>query len=149
MCCQAVPGPCRDLLTLLVKYLLMMSDNSSLTWCANVRIIFCLYQLPDPLQLLDTTPWSKERWKSHTNIAVLSYHEKLWRHKAVDNYKLKYLNVKCIGLSSKLHPILSWVLTTQDVVTVRPHIKMLAGDYLCYDFLSHDREVFVSLTQRQ
>ena len=122
-----------------VKYLLMMSDNSSLTWSAHIRIVFQIYQLPDPLQLLQSAPWSKERWKSHTSIAVLSHHEKLWRQKAKNNYKLQYLNVQCTGLSGKLHPILSWVLTTQDVMVVRPHIKMLAGDYLCFEFLSHDR----------
>ena len=122
-----------------LKYLLMMSDNNSLTRSAHIRIIFQLYRLPDPLSLLDSTPWSKERWKSHTSIAVLSHHERLWRQKASNNKKLQYLNVQCTGLTGKPHPILSWVLTTQDVVLVRPHVKMLAGDYLCYDFLSHDR----------
>ena len=35
--------------------------------------------------------------------------------------------------------MLAWVLTTQDVVIVRPHIKMLAGDYQCYAYLAYDR----------
>ena len=30
---------------------------------------------------------------------------------------------------------------TQDIVIVRPHVKMLAGDYLCFAFLAHDRDV--------
>ena len=77
--------------------------------------------------------------ENHTSITILSHHEKVWRQKSAGNYKLQYLNVQCTGLSGKLHPILSWVLTTQDVMIVRPHIKMLAGDYLCFDFLSHDR----------
>ena len=122
-----------------MKYLLMMTDNTSLTWAAHIRIGFQIYQLPDPLQLLESAPWSKERWKSHTSITILSHHEKVWRQKSAGNYKLQYLNVQCTGLSGKLHPILSWVLTTQDVMIVRPHIKMLAGDYLCFDFLAHDR----------
>ena len=29
-------------------------------------------------------------------------------------------------------------MTTQDVVTIRPHIKLLAGDYLCHSQLAHD-----------
>ena len=124
-----------------VKYLLMMSDNSSLTWSAHIRIVFQMYQLPDPLQLLHSTPCSKNRWKSHTSTAVLSHHEKFWRQKSSKNYKLQYLNVQCTGLSGKLHPVLSWVLTTQDVMVVRPHLKMLAGDYVCFDFLSHDRGI--------
>ena len=32
-----------------------------------------------------------------------------------------------------------WVQTTQDVAIVRPHIKMLAGDYLCGEYLARDR----------
>ena len=122
-----------------LKYLLKMSDTSSLTWSAHVRIIFQLYHLPDPLLLLESTPWPKERWKIHTKTKVLSYHESVWREKAKHNFKLQYLNVQCTGLSARLHPVLSWVLTTQDVELVRPHLKMLAGDYLCYTFLAHDR----------
>ena len=122
-----------------VKYLLMMSEDTSLTWSAHVKIVFKLYNLPDPLLLLNSTHWSKERWKNHTSISVLSHHEKVWRQKSANNYKLQFLNVQCTGLTGKLHPILSWVLNTQDVMVVRPHIKMLAGDYLCFDFLSHDR----------
>ena len=53
--------------------------------------------------------------------------------------KLQYLNVQATGLTGRLHPALTWVLTTQDVCTVRPHIKMLAGDYLCYRDLAHVR----------
>ena len=37
--------------------------------------------------------------------------------------------------------MLTWVQTTQDVAVVRPHVKMLAGDYLCYAFLAHDRGI--------
>ena len=33
------------------------------------------------------------------------------------------------------------VSNTQDVMIVRPHIKMLSGDYLTYSNLSHDRGV--------
>ena len=39
-----------------LKYLLMMTDSSSLTWAAHVRILFKLYKLPDPLVLLDCQP---------------------------------------------------------------------------------------------
>ena len=34
---------------------------------------------------------------------------------------------------------MAWATTTQEVVSVRPHVKMLAGDYLCYYYLAHDR----------
>ena len=124
-----------------VKYLLKMSDSSSLTWSAHVRILFLEYNLPDPLMLLDSPPWPKESWKNYTNIAVTSKHEENLRRKAKGNSKLNYLNVQATGLSGRPHPVLSWVLTTHDVVIVRPHIKMLSGDYLCYAHLAHDRGV--------
>ena len=122
-----------------LQYLLAMAPATSLTWAAHVRIIFQLYKLPDPLVLLNSPLWSKEIWKNHFKILVLSHHEANLRRRALQNYKLKYFNVQTIGLMSKAHPILSWVMTTQDVVIVRPHIKMLAGDYLCGAHLSHDR----------
>ena len=122
-----------------LKYLLMISDDNSLTWSAHVRILFGIYNLPDPLLLLNTTPWPKQRWKSHTRIAVISYHEAIWRQKAKANVKLQYLNVQATGLNSRIHPMLSQLLTTQDVALVRPHVKMLAGDYMCYSFLAHDQ----------
>ena len=122
-----------------LKYLLMMSSSSSVTWSAHVRLIFQQYSLPDPLLLLSSQPWPKERWKSHTKTAVTAFHEAVWRDKAASNYKLQYLNVQCTGLSGRPHPVLSWVQTTQDVEIVRPHVKFLCGDYVCYDYLSHDR----------
>ena len=113
-----------------LKYLLMMTDSSSLTWSAHVKILFQLYNLPDPLILLDCQPWPKETWKQHTKAAIISHHESALRQTASRNMKLQYLNVQATGLTGRLHPSLSWVLTTQYVCTVRPHIKMLAGDYL-------------------
>ena len=122
-----------------VKYLLTMCDQNSLTWSAHVRIIFQLYQLPDPLLLLEETPWSKEQWKSMANTAVITHHEKSLRISALNNHKLKYLNIQATGLSGRPHPIFSWILTTQDVMVIRPHLRMLAGDYQCYAYQASDR----------
>ena len=118
-----------------------MSDDRSVTWSAHVRILFQLYNLPDPLALLNCSPWPKQRWKNHTEAAVLSHHEAVLRNKAATNMKLQYLNVQATGLTYRPHPMLSWILTTQDVMLSRPHIKMLAGDLLCYSFLAHDRGI--------
>ena len=73
--------------------------------------------------------------------AVTSYHERTLRSKVLENYKLEYLNVQATGLTAKPHPVLAWVMTTHEVVIVRPHIKMLSGDYLCYANLACDRGV--------
>ena len=121
-----------------LKYLLKVAGSNSHTWSAHVRAIFKVYSLPDPLNLLSSQPWAKEKWKNHTMIAVASYHEAFWRDKAKENSKLGFLNVQTTGLSGKTHPVLAWVSTAHDVSIVRPHIKMLAGDYLCYATLAHD-----------
>ena len=122
-----------------LQYLLAMADSNSVTWSAHARILFQLYNLPDPLILLSTPPWPKDRWKLHTRAAVTGHHEAAMRLKASCNYKLRYLNIQATSLITKPHPILSWVMTTQDVLIVQPHVKMLAGDYLCYEHLAHDR----------
>ena len=123
----------------IVKYLLSMTDSASVTWTAHIRILFQLYNLPDPLTLISSFPWPKERWKSHIKAAVTVYHEKNLRAKASTNSKLGFLNVQTIGLTGRPHPALSGVLTTQDVMRSRVHIKMLAGDYPCYAHLGSDR----------
>ena len=118
-----------------------MSDSNSVTWSAHLRVIFLLYRLPDPLLLLDSPPWPKVRWKQHTMAAVTSHHERVLRLKAATNVKLQYLNVQALGLSGRPHPVLSWIQTTRDVTLIRPHLRMLAGDYPCYSHLAHDRGV--------
>ena len=124
----------------IAKYLLMMSDSSSLTWTAHLRILFQTYSLPDPLTLLSGQLMSKQTWKIVTRTAVTTYHEKKWRAKARTNSKLKFLNVEVTGLSCRPHPILSGILTTQDTMRSRVHLKMLAGDYPCYAYIGKDRD---------
>ena len=45
----------------IVRYILMMTDNNSVTWSAHVRILCQKYQLPDPLMLLEGDLWPKNR----------------------------------------------------------------------------------------
>ena len=104
-----------------------------------MRILFQMYHLPDPLTLLEGPLWPKQRWKRHVDAVITSYYEKQLRERALSNYKLEFLNIQASGLSGRSHPILSWFMTTEDVVRSRIHVKMLAGDYLCYDHLSQDR----------
>ena len=116
----------------------MMTDNSSLTWSAHLRIICQLYKLPDPLVLLSSPAWPSERWKSLVKISVTAHYESAWRSRAANNSRLGLLNVQTIGLSGRPHPVLSNILTTQEVMKSRIHIKMLAGDYPCQAFLYGD-----------
>ena len=116
----------------------MMSDNSSLTWSAHLRIICQLYKLPDPLLLINSPLWPKARWMSLAKTRVMVHHESIWRSKAANNSRLNFFNVKAIGLAGRTHPVLSGILTPQEVTKSRIHIKMLAGDYPCQAFLYAD-----------
>ena len=116
-----------------------MTENSSLTWAAHVRILCLKYNLPDPLTLLDSPLWPKQRWKTHIQTAIITHHEKALRRRALTNSKLTFLNVQMTGLYGGCHPTLFVVYTTQDVTRLRPHLKMLAGDYLCFATLSKER----------
>ena len=97
----------------IVKYLLMMADSSSLTWSAHLRILFGMYNLPDPLTLLNSDLWPHERWRVLIRTKVITYHEYLWRQKAVGNSKLLFLHVQTIGLAGRPIPVLSGILSTQ------------------------------------
>ena len=116
-----------------------MSDSSSLTWSAHVRLLFQLYLLPDPLSLLNGQLWQKERWKMLVKSAVTTHHEKTWWEKAATNSKLSFFNVQISGLSGRPHPVLAGILTTRDVMCSRVHLKMLSGDYPCFSYLGSDR----------
>ena len=111
-----------------LKYLLMMADSSSLTQSAHVTLLFQLYKLPDSLVQHNSQSWPKETWKQHTKAAIISHHEATVRQTASRKNKRR-----------KTPPCSTWVLTTQYVSTVWPHVKMLAGDYLCFAELAHDR----------
>ena len=118
-----------------------MADENSATWAAHIRRIFLLYGLPNPTNLLNSPPWPKTQWKNHVKAAVISYHEANWRQKAASNSKLNFLNVQTIGLCCKPYPTLRWVRTSHDATTIRPQIKMLAGDYQCFKILGRERGI--------
>ena len=60
-----------------VKYILMMSDDQSVTWAVHIRMLCKLYELPDPLKLLQQEDaWPKSKWKNWCLAKVRSCHEK-------------------------------------------------------------------------
>ena len=118
-----------------------MADDKSVTWAVHIRLLCKLYNLQDPLKLLQTEdPWPKSKWKEWCTAKVRSYHEKLWREKALSNSKMTFLNIQLNGLTGRHHPALMGLTTTRDVEKARTHIKMLSGDYLTYSRLAIDRK---------
>ena len=121
----------------IVKYILKMSDTQSCTWAVHVRHLCLLYELPDPLSLLQhEDAWPKSVWKNWCLTKIRAHHEKLWRVQALTNSKMTFLNIQLAGLTGRHHPALSGILTTRDVERLRPHLKMLAGDYMTYSRVS-------------
>jgi hypothetical protein len=91
-----------------VKYILMMSDDQSVTWAVHVRTLCKLYELPNPLYLLQQEDaWPKSKWKNWFDAKVRSYHEKFWRTNALSNSKMTFLNTQLLGLNGRHHPALS------------------------------------------
>ena len=91
----------------------MMSELNSTTWANHIRILCQMYNLPDPLALLNQTPCSKSQWKELTATNVTVYAERKWRYLALSNSKMEYFNVQLLGLSGRHHPALSNIHTTR------------------------------------
>ena len=79
---------------------------------------------------------SKSKYKEYILTKITAFHEQELRREASKNDMMKYLNVSLIGLRGKIHPALKNVTTTHAVRKMRPHIKMLSGDYLTFEVKS-------------
>ena len=52
---------------------------------------------------------------------------------AKQNSLMQYFNVSLLSLNSKIHPVLSDVITGNEVRNMRSHLKMLTGNFLTYE----------------
>ena len=52
---------------------------------------------------------------------------------------MTFLNIQLLGLGGSHHPALPGLHLTRDVERLRPHLKMLTGDYLTYSRIAEDR----------
>ena len=109
------------------KYILMMTDNTSVSWAAHVRILCQTYHLPDPLALLQGALWSKEAWKTMVQTKITVHHETNMCRKALSNWKLNFLNIQLSGLTGRIHPILFGIKTTEDASTQGPTSRCWQG----------------------
>ena len=91
-----------------------------------------MYDIPDPLQLLQQDPWDKSTWKEFIITKILAFHEKKLRVVAENNSKLAYMNVSTTGLRGRHHPVLDNIVTAYEIKKLRPVLKMLCGDYYTY-----------------
>ena len=122
-----------------VKYILMMCKENSVTWSNHTQLLCKKYGLPSPLSLLkSTTPVSKLSWSTLVKTNVTVWHEHHLRRESENNSKMLYLNVDLAGLSGRPHPVLHNILTTQDAKKARLHLKFLTCDYMTNEKLAKD-----------
>ena len=115
---------------LMIKYILMMSSSNSTTWANHVQLLCLKYGLPCPLSLLrqsEATPCiCKEDWNILVKTRVTVWYERELRNQALQNSKIKYLNVSLSDLSGQPHFVLhNNILSTQDAKKLRLHLKFL------------------------
>ena len=120
----------------IVKYLLEHSNNNSRTWSTHLKHLSEKYNMEDPLFLILSDPPPKHIYMENVKIKILAFYEKYLRTNAIKNSRMKYFNVSTIGLTGKIHPSVAGVMTTNEVKNMRPHIKMLTGDFLTYKIKS-------------
>ena len=116
----------------IIKYILTNSSDNSRTWAIHLRHLCRKYKLEDPLSCLKRDAPSISTYKETVKTKVTAYFEKELRQSAAKNSAMSYLNVSLSGLRGRHHPALSQMITTREVQTARPHIKLLAGNYLTY-----------------
>ena len=94
--------------------------------------------VPDPLQLLQHDgAWPKLTWKD----LVQAYHENLCRDNALINSEITLLGIQLFCLNGCHQPALFRLETTSDVERLRPHMKMITGDFWTYSRLAQYRKI--------
>ncbi len=116
----------------IVKYLLDNSPENSRTWSIRMRQLATMYGLEDPLQSILKDPPTKAFFKEQVLTKITAFHENKLRKSALNNSKMLYFNVNICNLRGRYHPAICNVTSAKEVEQMRPHLKMLLGDYLTY-----------------
>ena len=112
------------------SHLLQKSPENSRTWTTRMRQLCQMYELEDPLECLMKDPPPKSIYKENVLIKITSYFERLLRQKAKLNWKMQYMEVSTCNLRGRYHPAICSVTSENEVKQMRPHLKMLTGDYM-------------------
>ena len=109
----------------IVKYLLQTSAENSRTWSQHLRFISKMYQMEDPLTLINTVPPTKMEYKEYILTKIAAFHERELRQQALKIKSLKYFNVSLQSLRGKPHVSICDVFTSKDVTNMRPHLNLM------------------------
>jgi hypothetical protein len=116
----------------IVKYLLSASPENSRTWCSHLKFLSDKYEMWDPVACLNRDPPSKSEYREYVLTRITAHYEQQLREIASNNSCMDFLNVSLSGLRGKHHPAITNIKTTEDVLKMRPHLKMLCGNLLTY-----------------
>ena len=67
-----------------------------------MRLVCQMYNLPDPLALLQQPVMKKSQWKTLIKAKITAYHEADLRQKALKSDSLRYFNVQTFSCSASL-----------------------------------------------
>ena len=109
-----------------MKYLLETTQPNSRTWAAHIRYLSVRYDIPDPLECLQSDPPSKSYYKEYIHTKIAAYFENYMKDKAYKSSSMQYLNVSLAGLRAKRHPALSGIVTTHEVKRSKIHYQVRA-----------------------
>ena len=123
----------------MVLYIMKMAGPKSTCWAAHVRLLCQMYDLPDPLVLMQQPALSKLQWKTLVKTKITVYHETDLRLKAKNSESLEYFNVQLLGLNGRPYLAVLGIKDTRAASKMRAHIKFLTGDILSFDKLARDR----------
>ena len=117
-----------DPLNLQSRHVLTTQSLTSKSWFIKVRSLCLQYDLPHPLQLLNS-PLNKEAFKKLSKSKVINYWEIILRSEAVILPSLKHTNLDFHSLT-QAHPIL-WTpgSNPHEVSKAVLQCKMLSGRY--------------------
>ena len=116
----------------IIKYLLKHSPQNSRTWAIRIKQLCNLYKLDDPIVYLNKDPLPKSEFKELVLTKITVYYESKLRQEAMNKSKMVYFNVNLFNLRGRYHPVIANATTVSEVQQMRPHLKMLLGDYLTY-----------------
>ena len=89
--------------------------------------------MEDPLSCLRRDPPTKSVYKEYVATKITAFYESELRQSASENSCMKYFNVSLTGLRGRAHPAILNVNSVKQVKNMRPHLKLLTGDYLTYE----------------
>ena len=117
----------------IIEYLLQNSPSNSHTWARHVRNLASIYDIKDPINLIDTVPPSKKEFSNYIRTKITVNIERKLRASAAANSSMQFFNINLKGLDGRPHPTLFHINSPRDALRARSHMKFLCGDVYTFE----------------